>query len=48
MVQRQGYHQASMCIGNILDRSLSLRESRSGDERHFRGAKGDNKGEGHA
>ena len=46
MVQRQGYHQASMCIGNILDRSLSLRESRSGDERHFRGAKGDNKGEG--
>ena len=33
-------------VKGMSNRSLSLLESSSGDERHFRGAKGDNKGEG--
>ena len=33
-------------VTGMPNRSLSLRESSSGDERHFRGAKGDNQGEG--
>ena len=35
-------------VTGMPNRSLSLRESSSGDERHFRGAKGDNQGEGFA
>ena len=33
-------------VTGMPNRSLSLRESSSGDERHFRGAKGDNQGDG--